>query len=521
MARSAPSRSRGHRLVQAQWLLLAADATRHGARGRELRADQVLGQGATRGSTCPRSARSRSRSTRCGRTRTVELAPDARGRRARARRQAPRRGPRARSPRASTCCARRAGIDDARARHEPQQLPYRRGPCVVRLGIRRARRAAEAALDLDLSAARAQHRRPARLGIRGALDFWRLRRDARGRGRRRQGQLRRAAARCARWPLEVVIAMTAKNEKEVGSRSGMTRSAKSSPYYRRVGSDAAAGSRHRARRDSRAATSRRSPSVAEHNCLKMHAAAIAARPPLLYWNGATRATACTQIRRLRARRRARVLHDRRGPASQGDLRAGRASYVERALRAVPGVLKLLDSALGPGAELLLNGVVARAPGKLVALGEYAVLEGAPALVLAVDRYARRRSRRAATADAISTTRAAAVEERPFRAGGPSGVALVDLVSGAPRPRAAWTRHARFARRSSSAERQARARLERGALTAWAGAFARLRARPHGVPAAAADARRRSIELHRAVSGRAGQRARRRGELHGRARSISA
>ena len=31
-------------------------------------------------------------------------------------------------------------------------------------------------------------------------------------------------------------------------------------------------------------------------------------------------------------------------------------------------------------------IVARAPGKLVALGEYAVLEGAPAIVLAVDRY---------------------------------------------------------------------------------------------------------------------------------------
>ena len=35
----------------------------------------------------------------------------------------------------------------------------------------------------------------------------------------------------AEWPLEVVIAVTAKGEKEVGSRSGMTRSATSSPYY--------------------------------------------------------------------------------------------------------------------------------------------------------------------------------------------------------------------------------------------------------------------------------------------------
>ena len=33
------------------------------------------------------------------------------------------------------------------------------------------------------------------------------------------------------WPLEVAIAITAKGEKEVGSRSGMERSAESSPYY--------------------------------------------------------------------------------------------------------------------------------------------------------------------------------------------------------------------------------------------------------------------------------------------------
>ncbi len=33
-------------------------------------------------------------------------------------------------------------------------------------------------------------------------------------------------------------------------------------------------------------------------------------------------------------------------------------------------------------------VFAEAPGKLVILGEYAVLTGAPALVLAIDRYCR-------------------------------------------------------------------------------------------------------------------------------------
>jgi len=39
--------------------------------------------------------------------------------------------------------------------------------------------------------------------------------------------------------------------------------------------------------------------VAEHNCLKMHAAALAALPPLVYWNGAT--VECLHaVRRLRA-----------------------------------------------------------------------------------------------------------------------------------------------------------------------------------------------------------------------------
>ena len=39
---------------------------------------------------------------------------------------------------------------------------------------------------------------------------------------------------------------------------------------------------------------------------------------------------------------------------------------------------------------VLSGYAARAPGKAMLLGEYAVLDGAPALVTAVDRYAEAR-----------------------------------------------------------------------------------------------------------------------------------
>jgi diphosphomevalonate decarboxylase len=151
------------------------------------------------------------------------------------------------------------------------------------------------------------------------------------------------------WPLEVVIAVTAKGEKEIGSRSGMTRSASSSPYYAAwVGGqppDLAAARAAIRTRDFAALAD-----VAEHNCLKMHAAALAARPPLVYWNGAT--VECLHaVRRLRAGGVPVFFTIDAGPQLKAVCAPGARAPVERALAEVPGVLELLTSALGAGAEL--------------------------------------------------------------------------------------------------------------------------------------------------------------------------
>jgi diphosphomevalonate decarboxylase len=153
----------------------------------------------------------------------------------------------------------------------------------------------------------------------------------------------------AEWPLEVVIAVTSMAEKEIGSRSGMQRSASSSPYYAAwVGGqppDLAAARAAIQARDFAALAE-----VAEHNCLKMHAAALAARPPLLYWNGAT--VECLHaVRRLRAAGAPVFFTIDAGPQLKAVCAPGASSEVERALREVPGVLDVLNSALGPGAEL--------------------------------------------------------------------------------------------------------------------------------------------------------------------------
>ena len=151
------------------------------------------------------------------------------------------------------------------------------------------------------------------------------------------------------WPLEVVIAVTASGEKEVGSSSGMTRSATSSPYYPAWVAEqpvdlAAARAAIRARDFGALAD------VAERNCLKMHAAAIAARPPLLYLNGAT--VECMHaVRRLRAAGVPVFFTIDAGPQLKAVCAPGARQPVEAALRALPGVLEVLTSQLGPGAEL--------------------------------------------------------------------------------------------------------------------------------------------------------------------------
>jgi phosphomevalonate kinase len=72
-------------------------------------------------------------------------------------------------------------------------------------------------------------------------------------------------------------------------------------------------------------------------------------------------------------------------------------------------------------------VSATAPGKLVVIGEYAVLAGAPALVMAVNRYCR--ADVGPSGDGRNHLRIAASDRNllEFAPGEPSGTALVDLV----------------------------------------------------------------------------------------------
>jgi len=117
-------------------------------------------------------------------------------------------------------------------------------------------------------------------------------------------------------------------------------------------------------------------------------------------------------------------------------------------------------------------VVARAPGKLVLLGEYAVLAGAPALVMAVDYRCHARIGRGKGEFCRLTTRFPAEETHAFVAGEPTGVPLVDAYTAAAGTRPRWPVF--DASLDSTALYAGGTKLGLGssaaALVAWAGAW---------------------------------------------------
>jgi diphosphomevalonate decarboxylase len=152
------------------------------------------------------------------------------------------------------------------------------------------------------------------------------------------------------WPLECVIAITQRGEKEIGSHSGMEQSASTSVYYPawiatsendiRVGRDAVLEQDF----DSLA-------EISEHSCLKMHAVAMANKPPLIYWNPAT--LACMRVvRTLRADGLPVFFTIDAGPQVKVLCEARARVAVVEALERISGVEDVIVSGLGPGVETL-------------------------------------------------------------------------------------------------------------------------------------------------------------------------
>lgn len=150
------------------------------------------------------------------------------------------------------------------------------------------------------------------------------------------------------WDVRVVVAVTDAARKSVSSRDGMAH-AQTSPLYpawaATVDADLAA-----ARAAIRARDLASLGAVAEHSALTMHAIGLGARPPLLYWRGAT-VECIHRVWQLRHDGVGAWVTIDAGPQVKVLCAPADTPAVAAALAAVPGVVRVLTCAPGGGVEV--------------------------------------------------------------------------------------------------------------------------------------------------------------------------
>lgn len=146
------------------------------------------------------------------------------------------------------------------------------------------------------------------------------------------------------WPLEVCVGIVSEQEKAIGSTEGMERSRLTSPYY-----PSWLDGNHQDVVDAEHAVLDRDfdklAELSEFSCFKMHAMAMASRPGLLYWQGAT-VEAIHCIRSLRATGVPVFFTIDAGPQIKAICGPGAGQKVGAALATIPGIKRVLNCGLG-------------------------------------------------------------------------------------------------------------------------------------------------------------------------------
>ncbi len=154
--------------------------------------------------------------------------------------------------------------------------------------------------------------------------------------------------------LRVVAGVTDPGPKAEGSTSAMERTRQTSPYFapwiETVHRDMESAIRAVEQRDLE-----QLGEIAEHNALAMHAAALAARPGILFWNGAA-VEGFHLVRRLRKSGLFAYFTCDAGPQPKVLTTSSDEPKVAEALSALPGIVRILRCRIGAAARLLRKDV---------------------------------------------------------------------------------------------------------------------------------------------------------------------
>jgi diphosphomevalonate decarboxylase len=152
------------------------------------------------------------------------------------------------------------------------------------------------------------------------------------------------------FPLSMLVAVTARGPKSIGSTDGMRRTRETSPYYG-AWHEAAPEVFERVKRAVLARDLEALGQAMEESALTMHASMMAARPAIVYPSPVTLA-AMDAVRALRKAGTLAYYTMDAGPHVKVLVAPADAPSVERALSAVPGVETIIASQAGEGARLV-------------------------------------------------------------------------------------------------------------------------------------------------------------------------
>jgi len=201
-------------------------------------------------------------------------------------------------------------------------------------------------IDLeDLSALARRGSGSASRSVHGGFVEW-------SRGERDDGtdSVARPLIGAADWDVAMAVAVVSEAKKDVGSRDAMGHVARTSPLY---------GGWLAAQDDDldvmRVAIARRDiervGTIAEENCLRMHATAIAARPPILYWAPGT-LEVMALVRRLRAEGLGGWFTIDAGPQVKVLCEGRDLAAIAARLAQVPGVSRVIEAHPGEGVRIV-------------------------------------------------------------------------------------------------------------------------------------------------------------------------
>lgn len=151
------------------------------------------------------------------------------------------------------------------------------------------------------------------------------------------------------WDVRLLIAVTSEHHKSIGSTEGMKRTAQTAPYYNEWVRTSTEDLKNM-RRALAQKNFDRVGELTEHSCFKMHGLAMAAAPPLLYWNAAT-VECIHSIWSIRKQGIPAYVTIDAGPQVKVLCTPNNVSSVKEALESVAGVQRVIEAKPGTGAYI--------------------------------------------------------------------------------------------------------------------------------------------------------------------------